>query len=119
MEKHDPPLDLDIRKAKVREILDRDYPDLDKGARSLLLKYPEVVHVPGVRFVGNKTLKHKICFKGPTFYNRQYKTPQVLQSEIQNEIDELLKLDLIQPAESEYNNALLPICEKCPLTKKS
>ena len=118
LEKHDPPLDLDIRKAKVREILDRDYPDLDKGARSLLLKYPEVVHVPGVRFVGNKTLKHKICFKGPTFYNRQYKTPQVLQSEIQNEIDELLKLDLIHPAESEYNNALLPICKKCPLTKK-
>ena len=116
--KHRPALKLEERKQRVKDMLDKEFSDMNEDARELLLKYPEVVALPGVKFVGSKALKHRICYNGPVFFNRQYKTPHVLQQHIQQEIDEMLKQELIGPSESDFNNALLPVCKTCPITKK-
>ena len=118
IQKHNPPLDLDKRKIMVEKLLNENpkFADLHEQARELLLKYPEVVSLPGVRFVGSKTLQHRICYTGPVFFNRQYKTAEILEKGIQKEIDQMLHLDLIEPGESEYNSALLPVVKRNPLT---
>ena len=112
--KHDPPVNLDKRKVLVEKLINesKKFANINKHAKNLLLKFPEVVSIPGIRFVGSKTLQHRICYTGPVFFNHQYKTPQILEKEIQKEIDQMLELDLIEPGESEFNNPVLPVVKK-------
>ena len=118
MKKHKPPIPLQQRKQQVSEILDRDYPDMNPLARDLLLKYPEVVHLDNVPFVGTSTVSHKIIYTGPVYWNRQYRTPHVLAEDIKREISRLIQEGIIEPSESEFNNAILPVAKTDPVTGK-
>ena len=118
LKKHKPPIPLQIRKQKVKELIERSYPDIDPQAKALLLKYPESVHLENIPFVGVKTISHRITYQGPIFWNRQYRTPVVLEEDIKAELSRLIAEDIIEPAESEYNNALLPVAKRDPVTGK-
>ena len=118
MKKHTPPIPLYERKLRVKALLDKQYPNIDPRARDLLLKYPEVVHLDDVPFVGNKTIAHRIIYEGDVFWNRQYKTPHILEGDIKLEIDRLLRQGIIRPTESEFNNAFLPVAKRDALTGK-
>ena len=70
------------------------------------------MHLEGVPFVGVKTVEHRIDYKGPVYFQKQYKTPKVLEEDIVREIDKLLKEDLIEGSDSGYSNPYLPIVKK-------
>ena len=118
LKKHKPQVPLDQRRERVKELLETKHPELDPRAKTLLLKYSEVVHLESVPFVGTKTVSHKIIYNGPVFFNRQYRTPHVLENDIAKEIDRLIDEGLIEPSESEFNNAFLPVAKQCPVTGK-
>ena len=109
--RHRPRLPLAERKIRVREMLEKEGGTHDI-AKKLLLKYPEVVHIEGVPFVGTPTVKHRIIYDGPIFYQKQYKIPHILQERIEEEIEKLLHEELIEVAESQYSNAFLPVTKK-------
>ena len=83
-----------------------------------MLKYLETVHLEDMPYVGAKTVEHCIVYEGPVFFNRQYRTPHVLKDDIQKEVDRLIKEDLIEGAESEFNNAYLPVAKRDLATGK-
>ena len=111
LKKHKPPIPLNIRKTKIKEVIDRDFADIPIQAKNLLLKYPETVHLDNIPFVGSKVVAHRIAYTGPVFWNRQYRTPRVLEKDIQAEIDRLIEEGIIEPTESEFNNAILPVAK--------
>ena len=110
--KHKPPIPLNERKRKVQALIEESYNRIPQLAKDLLFKYPEVVHLDGVPFVGTPTVQHKIIYNGSVFFNKQYKTPQILKEDIKKEINKLLIDDLIESCESEYNNAYLPVAKR-------
>ena len=107
--KHKPPIPLQERRERVKELIERDYANIHPKAKELLLKYPETVHLDNVPFVGSKVIKHHIAYTGPVFWNRQYRTPKILEEDIRNEIDRLIREGIIEPTGSMYNNAMLPV----------
>ena len=67
LKKHKPPIPLNIRKTKIKEVIDRDFADIPIQAKNLLLKYPETVHLDNIPFVGSKVVAHRIAYTGPVF----------------------------------------------------
>ena len=118
LKKHEPPIPLPKRKQLVKEYLANKHPDMDIRARDLLIKYSETVHLDNIPFVGTKTIAHRILYEGPVFWNRQYRTPHVLDQDIKVEIDRLVAEGIIEPSESQFNNAFLPVAKTDPLTGK-
>ena len=110
--KHTPYIPLDERHKRVKRLIDENFPDMHDIAKRLMLKYSETVSLENVPFVGNKTIEHRVLYNGPVFYNAQYRTPHVMQEDIRQEIDRLLIQDLIEPCESQFNNAYLPVAKK-------
>ena len=117
-EKHDPKIPLEDRRERVRNLIDEQYPKMHPMAKSELMRFPETVHLEGVPFVGVKTVKHRIEYSGPIYFQKQYKTPQVLEGEVLKEIDKLLEEDLIEGSDSGFSNAYLPVVKIDEKTKK-
>ena len=117
--KHHPKMTLDERRRKVRQLIREEFADIHPIAKKQLEKYPETVHIEGVPFVGVKTVEHRIDYKGPVYFQKQYKTPKVLEEDIVREIDKLLKEDLIEGSDSGYSNPYLPIVKKDEKTGKN
>lgn len=117
-ERHDPKINLEDRTEEVKKLINEKYADMHPLAKQYLLKYPEVVNLQGVQFVGCRTLKHKIIYKGPIFFQKQYRTPQVLESQILEEIDRLIKEGLIEPSDSPFSNCYLPVVKFDKATQK-
>ena len=96
-----------------------DHGDISAVAQKFLVKYPEVVHVAGTPYVGCKTVEHRILYKGPVFYCKQYRTPHVMEQQVLAEVDRLIQEDLIEATDSAYNNAYLPVVKIDEKTKKT
>ena len=115
--KHKPPITIEHRRQLVKDLLDAEE-GMDPLAKDLLLKYPEVVHLEGIPFVGTDIVKHHIDYRGATFFNKQYRVPKILEADIKREISRLISEGIIEPSESEYNNAMLPVAKRDPITGK-
>ena len=116
--RHEPKISLEDRRDKVEKLIEEKYADMHPLAKQYLIKYPEVVNLPGVPFVGCRTLTHKIIYNGPIFFQKQYKTPHVLESQILEEIDRLIKEGLIEPSDSPFSNCYLPVVKYDSATQK-
>ena len=92
--------------------------DIQQLAKQYLGKYPEVVNLENVPFVGCRTIKHKILYSGPIFYNKQYKTPQVVESQSFEEVDRLICEGIIEPSDSPISNCYLPVVKFDEATQK-
>ena len=97
------------RLQRVTHLIDTEFPKMHKLARTLLLEFPQTVHLVDIPFKGVKSIMHKIAYSGPLFFNRQYKTPHILEADVLAEIDRLLRCRIIEASDSPYNNALLPV----------
>ena len=116
--RHEPSISLPDRLKRVNGILDAEFPNIHQVARRLIQKYPEVVNIEGIPFVGCRTIKHKIIYNGSISYNKQYKTPNILESQILEEIDRLIREGLIEPSESPFSNCYLPVVKYDDKTNK-
>ena len=117
-QKHRPKIPIAKRRKLVEELINKECPDINIMAKNLILKYPETIHIPGIPYVGTKSVCHRIVYSGPVFFNRQYRVPQILEADIQAEIDRLLSEDLIECSESPYSNAFLPVTKIDPKSGK-
>ena len=102
----------------MTELINSKYPNIHPLARKYLIKYPEVVNLENVPFVGCRTIKHKIIYSGPIFFTKQYRTPQVMDSQILEEVDRLLREGLIEPSDSPFSNCYLPVVKFDSTTQK-
>ena len=84
---HNPKIPLTERADRVTELLNTKYSHIHPIAKQYLIKYPEIVNLENVPFVGCRTIKHKIIYKGPIYFTKQYRTPQVMYSQILEEVD--------------------------------
>ena len=119
LNRHRPKISLEDRLLKVKELLKNKYSNIHPIAKKYILKYPEVVNLDNIPFVGCRSIKHVINYTGPVFYNKQYKTPQVLERDILQEVDRLMQEGLIEPSDSPFSNAYLPVVKYDEKTKKN
>ena len=115
---HNPKISLTERVDRVTELLKTKYSHIHPIAKQYLIKYPEIVNLDDVPFVGCRTIKHKIIYKGPIYFTKQYRTPQVMDSQILEEVDRLLREGLIEPSDSPFSNCYLPVVKFDPTTQK-
>ena len=109
MLRHTPKISLEERTKKVKSLLENKFSNINPLAKEYLMKYPEIVYLEDIPFVGCRTIKHRILYSGPVFYNKQYKTPQVLEQHILEEVERLIKEGLIDPSDSPFSSAYLPV----------
>ena len=100
------------RRKWVEELISTECSQMHPVAKTLILKYAEVCHLLGVPFAGVKSIMHKIDYTGPVYFTKQYKTPQALDEAVLLEIERLLSMGVIEPSDSPYSSAILPLVKQ-------
>ena len=109
VQRHNPKLNLEERSKLVQDLIKTKFSDIHPMAKKYLTKYPEVVHLDKIPFIGCRTIKHRILYRGPVFYNKQYRCPNVMEEQILEEVDRLIREGLIEPSDSPFSNCYLPV----------
>lgn len=77
-------------------------------------KYADVFHLPGDKMTVTNLLQHTIHLKEntPPVYSKPYRIPHALKGEMQKQIDEMLKNDIIEETTSEWSSPVLLVPKK-------
>lgn len=76
-------------------------------------EFPCQFHLPGDKLNATTVLTHKIITTDPSPINtKQYRYPQIHKNEIQNQVDELLANNIIEPSNSPYNSPVWIVPKK-------
>lgn len=85
-----------------------------RSIESVCAKYADVFHMPGDTLSTTNLIEHSIKLKDNTspVYVKPYRLPNALKGEIQKQVDEMLKHDIIEETTSEWSSPVLLVPKK-------
>lgn len=107
------------RKKQIEKIIDKNNPEHIKyDLTKLCQKYSHIFALPGDTMTQNNFYKQKLRLSDNTpTYCRNYRMPQSHKIEINNQVENLLKNDLIEPSQSPYNSPIILVPKKSESSK--
>lgn len=104
----------EYRKSEINEIISKNTPKhVTSKLNDLCMKYSNIFALPTDKMTQNNFYKQKLRLTDniPT-YCRNYRMPQTHKIEINTQIDNLLKNNLIEPSQSPYNSPIILVPKK-------
>lgn len=85
-----------------------------ESIRRIIREYNDVFHLEGDLLTAAQGVKHSIPIKSDSvpIYQKSYRMPDAIKKEINGQVDEMLKQNIIEPSESPWNFPLLAVPKK-------
>ena len=107
--------DDEERIRKIKNLLQWDHlnKEEEEHVATLVEEHSDLFHLPGEKLEGTNLVSHQITTTDDQpIHVKQYRFPPVHKEEINKQVDELLKKNIIQPSKSPYNSPLWIVPKK-------
>lgn len=110
------------RVKKLFSLLDLSYMNKEEqiSIENICAKYTDVFHLPGDKLSVTNLLEHSITLKDNVtpVYVKPYRIPHSLKNEVEKQIQDMLKNDIIEETTSEWSSPVLLVPKKADKTNE-